>query len=118
MAKRDDVYRNNSLLPPAKGRGLVRLRAAPGAEAVRHAVVTEQQAALAAQQAAPHYRLRRLRPVRPGAKVAVVGHVPAGELATVKLTHVRYGLHSYGHVVQWRGNDYQWVPDTDVEVMP
>lgn len=103
-------------MPPAKGGGLARLRAAPGAEAVRAAVVAEQQAAAAAA-AQGHYKVRRVRPIKPGATVAVVGHVPQHELGKVKLTHVRMGQHAFGHVVQWRGNDYQWVPDGDVEVM-
>lgn len=103
--------------PPPAQRGLARLRRAPGAEGVRLQVVAQQQAAMAAERAAPHYALNSVLPVRKGSAVRCQR---SGRRGKVLHTHVRVrtgGGDLFGHVVHWSGDDVELVMPRDLEVI-
>lgn len=124
VAQADRVLTSGST-PPAT-RGLGRLRAAPGAEAVRSKVVAEQAAAMAAERAAPHHTVHSVLPVKVRSRVADQ-RAPYARLGLVLHTHVHVQVGGklngkpypplYGHVVHWGGDDIELVDPKHLRVL-
>lgn len=107
--------------PSATGRGLKRLRAAPGAEELRRQVVREQGEAQAAERAAPHHNVPGVLPFKVGCRVRD-RRVSDRTLRLGRVLHTHVYLQTmagqqYGHVVHWGGDNVELVPAHDMTVL-